>query len=328
MKFLGLLNLAALVSAVPTPTFQEAGKTLGRRAAITDAANIGYATQNGGTTGGAGGATVTVSSLAEFSKAAESEGKQVIYVKGQISGNNKIRVKSNKTIVGAAGASLENIGLYINKQKNVIVRNLKIKNVVADNGDAIGIQKSTNVWVDHCELSSDLSKDKDFYDGLLDVTHASDFVTVSNTHFHDHHKASLVGHSDSNGSEDKGTLHVTYANNHWSSIGSRAPSVRFGFVHVFNSYYEDISVTGVNSRMGAQVLVESTTFSSAKKALTSKDSKETGTISVNDVNLGGSTNDAPKGSISKSNIPYQYSLVGSSKVKSAVVGVAGATLKL
>ncbi|KAF4994611.1 hypothetical protein FGRMN_5680 [Fusarium graminum] len=47
MKFLGLLNLAALASAVPTPTVQEAGKTLGKRAAITDAANIGYATENG-----------------------------------------------------------------------------------------------------------------------------------------------------------------------------------------------------------------------------------------------------------------------------------------
>ncbi|RBR25941.1 uncharacterized protein FIESC28_01214 [Fusarium coffeatum] len=328
MKFLGLLNLAALASAVPTPTVQELGKTINKRAAITDAADIGYATENGGTTGGAGGATVTVSSLAEFSKAAESDEKQVIYVKGQITGNNKIRVKSDKTIVGASGASLENIGLYINKQKNVIVRNLAIKNVVADNGDAIGIQKSTNVWVDHCELSSDFSKDKDYFDGLLDVTHASDWVTISNTYFHDHHKASLVGHSDSNADEDTGTLHVTYANNHWSNIGSRAPSVRFGFVHVFNNYYEDISVTGVNSRMGAQVLVESTAFTSAKKALISKDSKETGSISVNDVDLGGSTNDAPKGSISKSDIPYKYSLVGSSKVKGAVVGVAGNTLKL
>ncbi|KAF5674557.1 pectate lyase B [Fusarium heterosporum] len=328
MKFLGLLNLAALASAVPTPTVQEAGKTLGKRAAITDAANIGYATENGGTTGGAGGSTTTVSSLAEFSKAAESDEKQVIYVKGKITGNNKIRVGSDKTIVGATGASLENIGLYINKQKNVIVRNLAIKDVVAANGDAIGIQKSTNVWVDHCELSSDLSKDKDYFDGLLDVTHASDWVTVSNTYLHDHHKASLVGHSDNNGDEDTGALHVTYANNHWASIGSRAPSVRFGTVHVFNNYYEDISVTGVNSRMGAEVLVESSAFENAKKALISKDSKQTGSISVNDVNLGGSTNDAPKGSISKADIPYKYSLVGSSKVKSAVVGVAGSTLKL
>ena len=78
------------------------------------------------------------------------------------------------------------IGNYINKVKNVIVRNLTIQKVLAENGDALGIQASTNVWVDHCDLSSDLSHDKDYYDGLVDVTHASDYVTVSNTHLHDH----------------------------------------------------------------------------------------------------------------------------------------------
>ena len=40
-------------------------------------------------------------------------------------------------------------------------------------------QESTNVWVDHSEFHSALIKDKDFYDGLIDVTHGSDFVTIS-----------------------------------------------------------------------------------------------------------------------------------------------------
>lgn len=46
-------------------------------------------------------------------------------------------------------------------------------------------------------------------------------------------KASLIGHSDSNANEDRGTLHITYANNYWNNINSRAPSVRFGTVHIF-----------------------------------------------------------------------------------------------
>lgn len=45
-----------------------------------------------------------------------------------------------------------------------------------------------------------------YYDGLCDVTHASDWVTISNTYFHDHYKVSLVGHSDSNADEDTGHL--------------------------------------------------------------------------------------------------------------------------
>jgi pectate lyase len=78
------------------------------------------------------------------------------------------------------------------------------------------------------DLSSDKDHGKDYYDGLCDITHASDYVTVSNTYFHDHYKASLVGHSDHNGAEDTGHLRVTYANNHWYKINSRTPSIRFG----------------------------------------------------------------------------------------------------
>ena len=69
---------------------------------------------------------------------------------------------------------------------NVILRNLKISGVDADNGDAIGLDNAVNVWVDHCDLSGDLNAGKDDLDGLLDITHASDWVTVSNTYFHNH----------------------------------------------------------------------------------------------------------------------------------------------
>jgi pectate lyase len=78
------------------------------------------------------------------------------------------------------------VGFYVRRQKNVILRNLKIAKVDASNGDAIGIDESTNVWVDHCDLSGDLSAGKDDLDGLLDISHAADWITVSNTYFHDH----------------------------------------------------------------------------------------------------------------------------------------------
>jgi pectate lyase len=82
--------------------------------------------------------------------------------------------------------ALTGIGFYIKDSENVIMRNLKISKVKAANGDAIGIQASSNVWVDHCDLSSDMDNGKDYYDGLCDVTHASEYVTISNTYIHDH----------------------------------------------------------------------------------------------------------------------------------------------
>lgn len=58
------------------------------------------------------------------------------------------------------------------------------------------------------------------------------------TYFHDHWKASLAGHSDNNGDEDRGRLHITYANNYWKNCNSRAPLLRFGTGHIYNSFYE------------------------------------------------------------------------------------------
>ncbi|CAK1364747.1 Pectate lyase B [Cercospora beticola] len=318
MKFTSSIALAAMASlatAIPTNNAKRADGP------------VGYASQNGGTTGGAGGTTTTVSSLAQFTAAAQADAPTVVYVKGTIKGDVKVRVTSDTSIVGLDSSSkLEGISLYIKDVKNVIVQNIASSKVVAKTGDAIGIQKSTNVWVDHVDLSSDLSADKDYYDGLLDVSHAADWITVSNSKLHDHHKTSLVGHSDSNAKEDTGKLHITYANNHWANIGSRAPLLRFGSAHVFNNYYENVSTSGVNTRMGAKALVESTVFSNVVKPILSVDSKETGTAETNDVDLGGAENTAPKGSFGT--VPYSYTLLGSSKVKAAVVGTAGNTLKL
>lgn len=63
---------------------------------------------------------------------------------------------------------------------------MKISKVLADYGDGVTIQLSTNVWVDHCDFSGDETVGKDTYDGLVDLSHAADFVTISNNYFHNH----------------------------------------------------------------------------------------------------------------------------------------------
>ena len=63
---------------------------------------------------------------------------------------------------------------------------MKISKVLAAYGDGITIQLSTNVWVDHSDFSGDENVGKDTYDGLVDLSHAADFVTISNSYFHNH----------------------------------------------------------------------------------------------------------------------------------------------
>ncbi|OOQ89550.1 putative pectate lyase A [Penicillium brasilianum] len=306
------------VLAAPTATTDN---QIVKRASINDAAS-GYASQNGGTTGGAGGTTTTVSSYAAFTSAVSGDAKKVVVVSGTITKTaDQARVGSNTSIIGKnSSAKLVNFGLLVKEASNVIIRNIGISKVLADNGDAIGIQYSNNVWVDHCDVSSDRDHDKDYYDGLIDITHASDYVTVSNTYIHDHWKASLIGHSDNNGDEDTGYLHVTQNNNYWYNINSRAPSIRFGTGHFYNSYFDTVS-DGINTRDGAQVLVESNTFVGSSKPLYSTDD---GYAVARDNDFGDGENTAETGTLTS--VPYSYTLVGSSKVKSAVVGTAGQTL--
>ncbi|KAH8672850.1 polysaccharide lyase family 1 protein, partial [Tricladium varicosporioides] len=328
----GLALLAQSVSAAPTPT--EDGTVeranIVKRATITDVASLGYAMQNGGTTGGKGGVTTTVSTLAQFSAAADNSKNnditpRIIVVSGTISGAQQVRIGSNKTIIGLPGATFDGIGLFVWKQSNVIVRNIISKNVLADNGDGITIQASKNVWVDHCEFYSDLNHDKDYYDGLVDVSHGSEWVTLSNTYMHDHWKASLIGHSDNNAAEDTGHLHVTQCNNHWFNIGSRTPSLRYGTGHIYNSYFENMN-TGIDTRDGAQILVQSSVFVNVTEPIAALYSDSTGYANVFDTVLGIGSNTAPVGTLTANSMPYSYTLLGSAKVKASVVGTAGATL--
>ncbi|RVD84818.1 uncharacterized protein DFL_003157 [Arthrobotrys flagrans] len=316
IKLVAFGLLASLSSASPV------AERLVRRATLGDVATTGYATLNGGTTGGVGGQIVEVDTLEAYIAAVGDDDPRIVVITGPITASAQVLVGSNKSIIGKnQDAKLTGVGMYILRKSNVIVRNLIISKVLAANGDGIWIQESTNVWVDHCEIFNDQEHNKDFYDGLVDVTRASDWVTISHTYFHDHAKGSLVGHSDNNGAQDAGHLHVTYHNNHWKNVYSRGPSLRFGTGHIYNSYFDHMFEC-VRPRKGAQVLVESNYFVGASKPIFGTDGYAV--ARDNDYTDSTNHNTAPLGNLTT--VPYQYSLLGSANVVNAVLGEAGATL--
>jgi pectate lyase len=226
---------------------------------------VGYATMDGGTTGGGSpdAGMMTATTLDQLRTYANQVGPAVVRVSGTITiaaGEMPIEVESDKTLLPAKfGDGLLGNGFMIKDKHNVIVRNLKIAKALSP-WDAITIQASTNVWIDHCDLSSDRDLPKTTYDGLVDVVHGSSNVTLSWNYFHDHYNPSLVGHSDTPTTTEDQALAVTFHHNWFRNIQSGAPRARFGHVHLFSNFYDTIDSYSIASVMGATLLIEGNVF--------------------------------------------------------------------
>ncbi|TFK99959.1 pectate lyase [Pterulicium gracile] len=294
--------------------------TVSKRASVNDVANIGYATLNGGTSGGSGAAVFTINSLSALTSAIAGNTKKVVVVTGNISGTAIVKVGGNTTIVGRNGTSELSPFLVAQAATDVVVQQPLLINKVV--GNAIGVQEASKVWIDHVGLWSDLDHDKDYYDGLLDITHGVTEMTVSYVYFHTHYEGTLVGHSDSNSSVDT-KMTVTYAFNYFKNINSRTPSFRFGRGHIYNNVFDD-NGDGINTRVGAQLLIQNNVWNAGnKKPLYSTDQ---GYAVATGNDFGGKSNTAPAGSFTSA--PYPVSLIATGSVRSSVVGQAGATISV
>ncbi len=181
----------------------------------------------------------------------------------------RIKVGSNTTIVGLGkkaelrGAWLDLRGTTSVPAQNIIIRNITFQDTYdcfpqwsptdGELGswnalyDSISLRNTEHVWVDHNTFRDKETADEDLphyfgvlyqvHDGLLDITNASDFVTVSWNRFKDHDKVMLIGSSDS-ATADRGKLKVTLHHNLFDNVGQRVPRVRFGQVHIYNNYYK------------------------------------------------------------------------------------------
>lgn len=310
---------------------------------ITDASDAGVSgeerapasefiirTANGfaaGTTGGAGGSSVTVTTASAFRTAAQSSTTQVITVNGNLNlGSTAVSVKSNKTIVGANSSSGVIGCLSVSNVTNVQIQNLNISNPSgAGSGDGIEVSGSTKVFITKCHFG-------DCSDGALDIVRASDNVTVSWCRFtypsqSNHRFCNLIGNGDEVFT-DRGKLHVTMHHN-WYDAGcdSRMPRVRFGQVHCYNNYYAAAGAgycVGVGNE--SQIRVENCYFLNQSNAWSnySSSSSAQGKINWNSGNVFVGTSIptwAPNSTVFS--VPYVYSMTTGSGVPSAVTGNSG-----
>ena len=191
----------------------------------------------------------------------------------------RINVTANTTLIGL-GSDARIVGAHvrINNVDNVIVRNITFQDahdcfpawdpLDGSTGnwnsqyDNISLTMATHVWVDHCTFNDGDNPDSGLpvyfgrlfqvHDGLLDITNASDLVTVTWNRFADHDKVMLIGSSDS-ATADRGKLNVTLHHNLFARLNQRAPRVRFGQVHVYNNLYDVDNPEGYSYSWGVGV---------------------------------------------------------------------------
>ena len=264
-KLVSLKKIAVLLTAtVATSAF-----------AVTapDLPMAGFATQNGGTTGGKGKSEVTVDNVTDLKNYAKA-GNKIIYVKpGTYMG--PIEVGSNVTIYGYQGAIIAQpttgSAMKLSGSSNVIIRNLKFKGIGAhddDDEDCLQVNhESKNVWIDHVDIY-------DGHDGNLDITNASDYVTISWTKFSytsastGHQFSNLIGNSKTK-TTDRGHLNVTIHHTWWADgVVERMPRVRFGKVHVANNLFDSKNASYcVRAAIEANIRIEKNVFIGVQKAL-------------------------------------------------------------
>ena len=216
-----------------------------------------------GVTGGAGGKVVHVATREDFVKYVSGSTPYIIVLDADIIGGgmqdlqDEVSLGSNKTVVGSgSGKALKGICLDAKGQGNIIFRNITL---TKGRTDGMSFRGCHHVWVDHCDLS-------DSYDGLLDFTLASDYLTVSWTKIHNHDKVSIVN-SGTCHFEDYGKEHATYAHCWFADNVQRNPRIGYGKAHVYNCYWTNISSYCIGVHSQGEVLSEYNYFAStANKA--------------------------------------------------------------
>ncbi len=307
---------------------------------------MGWATVNAdsvnGTTGGGDATPTTVTTLAALKAAAQDAAPRVILVSGKIDttegGGSPLEIKSNKTIRGANAQATIYGGLTVKNVSNVIIQNLNIQGVWPNSGpdDTLSSRGSHHIWWDHLTVW-------DAGDGLLDITNASDYQTVSWSKFyytdasHGHRLASLNGSGGGDHPEDWDNLKVTYHHNWWSTlVDQRMPRVMYGKGHVFNNFYDapgNSYCVGVGSYGAA--LIEKNYFKKVNDPhifmydvychITARDNVYDGTTGKKDTGMGGARKVTGQDFdvVPFTDPPYDYTMDDAQDVPDIVTECAG-----
>lgn len=175
-----------------------------------------------------------------------------------VGSNTVVDGRGRRILVTGRGTT----GLLLDRVSRVTVTSIVLRDFgdVAATGqndpdDAISIRRSSDVWINDCDLSR--AGDK-----LIGVTGGSRGITVSWNRFH--HQEQVLQIGDQHAAAANRSQTVTVHHNYFDATGYRNPVVSYGRAHVFNNYYRDWRLYAVRSQRAAQVLFENNVLSGGR----------------------------------------------------------------
>jgi len=245
-----------------------------------------------------------------------------------------INVSSNKTLLGQGAAnSVAGATLYIKGQSNVIIQNLTLGDInpsILEAGDAITIDASEHVWVDHCTFSL-------VSDGFVDAINGSRSVTISWNRFEGANPDSCAGqHNYANTVED---VSVTFYGNFYDhTLGCSPKLSQATRAHLFNNYWLNVLYYSIQVASESQALIQGNDFEESQQPYYASDScfgdatpcGISAPADTPNVFEGISANETHEVGGTVAALPYDassYQVQPASAAKSAVIATAGATLE-
>jgi pectate lyase len=274
------------------------------RAQRPDFSLAGFATLNGGTTGGKGGTEVVVGNYADLKKYAENASTPyIIKINGSIKGTGSvasgtyqgsINVASDKSIIGMDNtAFLDGVGLKMKGGTNIVIQNIKMSfisiaeaipegsgdipgiyselgdegraQILVNGGDLISISSnSRNIWIDHCELYSEDPAVQPNKDLYDGLIDIKNQTGFITISWCYFHDHYKVHLIGSNPEDLYEDRKITFHHNRYENVNSRLPSYRGSVGHVFNNYINKGLYSCINSSIGACVRVEKNYFEQSR----------------------------------------------------------------
>ena len=179
--------------------------------------------------------------------------------------NNTDNMCEHVTFEGVGNdATLYGYGINLKRTKGIEIRNIGI---MLCGDDAISMDTDNyHNWVHNCDFfygSPGTDADQVKGDGCIDMKYRSTLTTISYNHFFDNGKVMGCGGA----TKEETNLLITFHHNWFDHCDSRTPRLNHTTAHIYNNYYDGMSVYGIGVTEVSNAFIECNYFRNVQRPM-------------------------------------------------------------